>query len=180
MRVRQHVNPLSTRNMEVVPPPLWAELFPSPALPLVLDLGCGSGRFLLALGGKDGERARNHLGVEIRAPLAVRADGWAKSLTLPHVRFLATNANVNVPTWLADYPGPLALVSILHPDPHWCARHAARLNGPGCSSHPPALNHQEDQAPQAPHRAACACARAGCALKRGRAAVSAVRREGCS
>ena len=132
VRVRQHVNPLSSRNLEVLPPPDWPALFPQPEHPLVLDLGCGSGRFLLALGEKDGgvgaeaTHVRNYLGLEIRGPLAVRADGWARQLQLPHVRFLATNANVNAPTWLAAYPGRLELVSILHPDPHWKRKHHKR------------------------------------------------------
>jgi len=126
VRVRQHVNPLSTRNLEVVPPPDWAALFPQPSAPLVLDLGCGSGRFLLALAQRDSARERNYLGLEIRAPLAERADGWARQLQLPHARFLATNANVNAPAWLASYPGPLVLVSFLHPDPHWKRKHWKR------------------------------------------------------
>jgi hypothetical protein len=33
---------------------------------------------------------------------------------------------VNVPHWLASYPGPLELVSILHPDPHWKRKHRKR------------------------------------------------------
>ncbi len=126
MRVRQHVNPLSSRNMQVVPPPPWAELFPDATKPLVLDLGAGSGRFLLALGEKDAARARNYLGIEIREPLVSRAAFWAEKKGLAHVRYAATNANVNAPAWLAAYPGPLQLVSILHPDPHWCEGARAR------------------------------------------------------
>jgi SAM-dependent methyltransferase len=30
-------------------PPAWSEAFAHPAQPLVLDIGCGYGRFLLAL-----------------------------------------------------------------------------------------------------------------------------------
>jgi tRNA (guanine-N7-)-methyltransferase len=126
VRVRQHVNPLSSRNMQVVPPPPWAELFPDATKPLVLDLGAGSGRFLLALGEKDAARARNYLGIEIREPLVSRAAFWAEKKGLAHVRYAATNANVNAPAWLAAYPGPLQLVSILHPDPHWCEGARAR------------------------------------------------------
>ena len=123
MRVRQHVNPLSSRNMAVVPPPPWRELFEDATRPLVLDLGCGSGRFLLALAERDAAAGgRNYLGVEIREPLVTRAQGWADRKGLGgRVRYTATNANVNVPAWLDAYPGPLQLVSFLHPDPHWCA-----------------------------------------------------------
>jgi hypothetical protein len=121
VRVRQHVNPLSSRNMMVVPSPAWSELYPDASLPLVLDLGAGSGRFLLSLGEQDAARARNYLGIEIREPLVGRAAFWAEKKGLSHVRYAATNANVNAPAWLDAYPGPLALVCILHPDPHWCA-----------------------------------------------------------
>lgn len=138
------MNPLSSRNAGPAPPPDWAALFPDPTRPLILDLGCGPGRFLLALasrpgGGGDGAAGddsaaaacsrggdNNHLGVEIRAPLAARADAWAGALGLAHARFVSTNATVNAPAWLATYPGPLALVSVLHPDPHWKRRHRKR------------------------------------------------------
>lgn len=125
-KVRQHVNPLSSGNAAPVPPPSWAALFPDASKPLALDLGTGAGRFVLALATSDTARARNYLGVEIRAPLALRADAWASKLSLPHARFRATNANVNIDAWLASYPGPLDLVSILHPDPHWKRRHRKR------------------------------------------------------
>ena len=122
MRVRQHVNPLSSRNMAVVAPPPWATLFSDVTKPLVLDLGCGSGRFLLSLGERDAERARNYLGVEIREPLVTRANTWVdKKGWGGYIQFAATNANVNAKAWLDAYPGPLMQVSILHPDPHWCA-----------------------------------------------------------
>ena len=122
VRVRQHVNPLSSRNMALVPPPPWRELFTDATLPLVLDLGCGSGRFLLSLGERDAARARNYLGIEIREPLVTRANTWAEKKGWGgYIRFGATNANVNAQGWLDAYPGPLVQVSILHPDPHWCA-----------------------------------------------------------
>ena len=76
VRVRQHVNPLSSRNQALVPAPPWAQLFDDATLPLCLDLGCGSGRFLLALAEKEAGAAappRNFLGVEIREPLVGRA-----------------------------------------------------------------------------------------------------------
>ena len=121
VRVRQHVNPLSSRNMALVPPP-WRELFTDATLPLVLDLGCGSGRFLLSLGERDAARARNYLGIEIREPLVTRANTWAEKKGWGgYIHFGATNANVNAQGWLDAYPGPLVQVSILHPDPHWCA-----------------------------------------------------------
>jgi tRNA (guanine-N7-)-methyltransferase len=135
VRVRQHVNPLSTRNMAVVPSPVWTELYADASKPLVLDLGAGSGRFLLSLGEQDAAtRARNYLGIEIREPLVGRAAFWAEKKGYDHVRYAATNANVNAPAWLAAYPGPLALVCILHPDPHWCVlgRRGAALRACAC------------------------------------------------
>ncbi|KAF0916678.1 hypothetical protein E2562_010525 [Oryza meyeriana var. granulata] len=65
LRIRQHVNPLSSSFSEPTEPPEWKEVFDDPLLPLMVDIGCGSGRFLIWLAKNSGER-RNYLGLEIR------------------------------------------------------------------------------------------------------------------
>jgi hypothetical protein len=49
VRVRQHVNPLKKELQVPIDPPAWAGAYERPQQPLVLDVGCGYGRFLLAL-----------------------------------------------------------------------------------------------------------------------------------
>ena len=49
VRVRQHVNPLKKELQVPTDPPAWGEAYAQPQRPLVLDIGCGYGRFLLAL-----------------------------------------------------------------------------------------------------------------------------------
>eukprot|EP00927_Polykrikos_kofoidii_P058545 TRINITY_DN53115_c0_g1_i1.p1 TRINITY_DN53115_c0_g1~~TRINITY_DN53115_c0_g1_i1.p1 ORF type:complete len:439 (+),score=63.88 TRINITY_DN53115_c0_g1_i1:32-1318(+) len=44
---RQHVNPLQTHLQVPTPAPDWGKLFADPSLPLQVDVGCGSGRFVL-------------------------------------------------------------------------------------------------------------------------------------
>ena len=64
VRCRQHVNPLKKELQVPLPPPDWSSVYDDPARPLVVDVGCGSGRFLLALS----QRFRRHncLGLDIR------------------------------------------------------------------------------------------------------------------
>jgi tRNA (guanine-N7-)-methyltransferase len=123
--VRQHVNPLSRFYQQplALPPP--AELFPRPALPIHLDIGCARGRFLLALASL--EPQRNYLGLEIRRPLVDAAEAERRLLGLDHVRFLFCNANVSLEPWLAALPpGQLERVSIQFPDPWFKSRHHKR------------------------------------------------------
>lgn len=47
-------------------PPVWADVFADPSLPLHVDIGCAQGRFLLTLA-KRSEGAANFLGLEIRS-----------------------------------------------------------------------------------------------------------------
>ena len=87
VRVRQHVNPLRVEYQTPLGAVDWAAAFEDPSLPLVVDLGCGSGRFLLLLQRRAAESAAgagagvpqggrcNFLGVEIRR--AVRGGGGA-------------------------------------------------------------------------------------------------------
>lgn len=125
IRFRQHVNPLKKELQEPTKPLDWGVVYDDPTKPLVLDIGCGYGRFLLGLSKMD--TARNGLGLEIRDPIIHRANEWAKHLNLDRrVHFVRSNATVSVATMLETYPGPIELVTIQFPDPHFKKRHRKR------------------------------------------------------
>lgn len=65
VRTRQHVNPLSASLTVPVQVPDWNEVFKDPKLPLMVDIGSGSGRFLLWLSKRNPD-SNNYLGLEIR------------------------------------------------------------------------------------------------------------------
>ncbi|KAI5011059.1 hypothetical protein ZWY2020_013196 [Hordeum vulgare] len=125
LRIRQHVNPLSALFVEPTEPPEWTEVFEDPLLPLMVDIGCGSGRFLVWLAKNSGEK-RNYLGLEIRQKLVERTQFWVTELGLRNVYFMFANATVSFEQIVSSYPGPLSLVSILCPDPHFKKRHHKR------------------------------------------------------
>ncbi|XP_066308971.1 uncharacterized protein [Miscanthus floridulus] len=125
MRIRQHVNPLSSSFSEPTEPPEWKEVFDDPLLPLMVDIGCGSGRFLIWHAKNSGKR-QNYLGLEIRQKLVERAQFWVNELELMNVCFMFANATVSFQKIISSYPGPLSLVSILCPDPHFKKRHHKR------------------------------------------------------
>ncbi|KAG4121940.1 hypothetical protein ERO13_D11G237000v2 [Gossypium hirsutum] len=91
----------------------------------ILEVVSGSGRFLLWLA-KQNPDSQNYLGLEIRAKLVKRAEFWVKELALSNVHFMFANAAVSFKQLVSTYPGPLALVSILCPDPHFKKRHHKR------------------------------------------------------
>jgi tRNA (guanine-N7-)-methyltransferase len=123
--VRQHVNPLSRFYQAPRALPPLADLFPNPDLPLHLDIGSARGRFLLALAPLRPDR--NHLGLEIRKPLVHAAEADQQAAQLANLRFLFSNASVNLPDWLAQLPpGRLDLVTLQFPDPWFKARHHKR------------------------------------------------------
>ncbi|XP_024022266.1 uncharacterized protein LOC21406568 [Morus notabilis] len=125
VRIRQHVNPLSSSFSVPVEVSDWNQVFKDPTLPLMVDIGSGSGRFLLWLA-KRNLGVRNYLGLEIRDKLVKRAQVWVKELTLDNIHFLFANATISFKQLVSTYPGPLALVSILCPDPHFKKRHHKR------------------------------------------------------
>ncbi|KEH17994.1 putative tRNA (guanine(46)-N(7))-methyltransferase [Medicago truncatula] len=114
-RIRQHVNPSSFSSPAQVPD--WNQVFADPALPLMVDIGCGSGRFLMWLA-KRTPKVRNHLGLEIRQKMVKRAELWVKDLALDNIHFLFANVSISFKQLVESYPGPLQLVSISCPDPH--------------------------------------------------------------
>ncbi|KAM0003501.1 putative tRNA (guanine(46)-N(7))-methyltransferase [Helianthus debilis subsp. tardiflorus] len=125
LRVRQHVNPLSASLSIPVEVPNWEDVFEDPKLPLVVDIGSGSGRFLMWLAKKN-PRSKNYMGLEIRKKLVTRAEKWVKELALSNIHFLFANASISFKQLISTYPGPLMLVSILCPDPHFKKRHHKR------------------------------------------------------
>ncbi|KDP39607.1 hypothetical protein JCGZ_02627 [Jatropha curcas] len=125
VRVRQHVNPLSSSFSVPARIPDWKEVFRDPTLPLMVDIGSGSGRFLIWLA-KRNRNIGNYLGIEIRQKLVNRAEHWIKELALDNLHFLFANATVSFRQLVVGYPGPLMFVSILCPDPHFKKRHHKR------------------------------------------------------
>ncbi|KAK1284828.1 tRNA (guanine-N(7)-)-methyltransferase [Acorus calamus] len=125
VRIRQHVNPLSSSSMVPSQVPEWKEVYRDTTLPLMVDIGCGSGRFLLWLA-KNSTDEKNYLGLEIRHKLVQRAQSWVEELALTNIHFMFANANVSFEQLVFTYPGPLVLVSILCPDPYFKQRHHKR------------------------------------------------------
>ncbi|KAK9909195.1 hypothetical protein WJX75_008585 [Coccomyxa subellipsoidea] len=125
VRCRQHVNPLKKELQVPLAPPDWSAIYPDTHRPLIVDVGCGSGRFLLAISRR--YQRHNLLGLDIRNKLMERANEWAKLLDLhKSVHFMMANATVSLESMLATYPGPLSLVTVQFPDPHFKARHKKR------------------------------------------------------
>ncbi|WCJ27689.1 tRNA (guanine-N-7) methyltransferase [Euphorbia peplus] len=125
VRVRQHVNPLRSTFSVPVEVPNWNDVFRDPTLPLMVDIGSGSGRFLMWLANNN-QDSSNYLGIEIREKLVKRAEYWIKELALANIHFLFANATISFQELVLSYPGPLMLVSILCPDPHFKKRHHKR------------------------------------------------------
>ncbi|XP_047323128.1 tRNA (guanine-N(7)-)-methyltransferase-like [Impatiens glandulifera] len=125
VRLRQHVNPLSASFSVPTPAPDWSQVYKDTTLPLMVDIGCGSGRFVLWLG-KRNQGSTNYLGLEIREKLVKRADSWLNDLGLRNVHFMYANATISFKDIVSTYPGPLMFVSILCPDPHFKKRHHKR------------------------------------------------------
>ncbi len=123
--MRQHVNPLSRYFQLERELPKLDELFDCPDLPLHLDIGSARGYFLLKLASL--QQGWNHLGIEIRQPLADAAEKDRYALGLSNLSFLFANANVSLGEWLSSLPNDtLQKVSIQFPDPWFKRRHRKR------------------------------------------------------
>lgn len=126
-RTRNHINPLQARLQTPHDKLDWASIFADPTKPLALDVGCAAGRFSLMLA-KHGEFVNyNHLGMEIRGVLCIRANAWAEKIGMTdRVHFMTASANSSMKHVLADYPGPVQLICIQYPDPHFKRKHHKR------------------------------------------------------
>jgi tRNA (guanine-N7-)-methyltransferase len=125
VRVHQHVNPLSPYFRQAPTPVDVTSAFADPAKPLLLDIGCARGRFLLRMA--ETKPDWNYLGVEIREPLVEEANRLAAEAGLKNLRYEFCNAMIWLDRLLADLPGGLLQkVTIQFPDPWFKKKHAKR------------------------------------------------------
>lgn len=125
VRVHQHVNPLAPFYRQAPKPVQIERVFADPAKPLLLDVGCARGRFLLRMA--EAEPTWNYLGVEIREPLVDEANRLAKEAGLANLHYEFCNAMLWLDRLLDGIPtGILQTVTIQFPDPWFKKKHAKR------------------------------------------------------
>ncbi len=125
VRVHQHVNPLAPFYRQAPKPVDAGGVFAQPDRPLLLDIGCARGRFLLRMA--EAEPAWNYLGVEIREPLVEEANRLAQEAGLTNLHYSFCNAMLWLDRLLAGIPsGVLQAVTIQFPDPWFKRKHAKR------------------------------------------------------
>ncbi len=125
VRVRQHVNPLSSKYQQSINLPNFSDIYSELQKPLHLDIGCGRGRFLWQMAQVQPEW--NFLGLEIREPLVIEANSWLDEQGLNNLHYLFCNVNISLEKILSSLPeGALQRVSILFPDPWFKKRHQRR------------------------------------------------------
>ena len=133
VRCRQHVNPLSQKFCKPSETPSWDVIFKDISKPLTIDVGCGGGRFPLAMAKRF--RERNFLGVDVREALVERGEKWGEFAEVSeNVAFAAGNCTVSLKPWLEDYNennkdnkrGKVELVCVQFPDPHFKRKHWKR------------------------------------------------------
>ncbi|HRH40577.1 MAG TPA: tRNA (guanosine(46)-N7)-methyltransferase TrmB [Pyrinomonadaceae bacterium] len=125
VRVHQHVNPLAP-YYRFTPQAIEIEkVFTNPNLPLLLDIGCARGRFLLKMAEID--KSQNFLGVEIREPLVIEGNRLANEANLPNLHYEFCNAMIALDKLLAKIPkGLMQTVTIQFPDPWFKRKHSKR------------------------------------------------------
>lgn len=125
VRVHQHVNPLSPYYRQTPQPIDINAVFANPAQPLLLDIGCARGRFLLRMA--EVRPDWNYLGVEIREPLVDEANRLADEAGLKNIHYSFCNAMLWLERLLEGVPdGLLRAVTIQFPDPWFKKKHAKR------------------------------------------------------
>ena len=125
VRVHQHVNPLAPYYRKPPRPVDIESVFAEPDRPLLLDIGCARGRFVLRMA--EAEPSWNHLGIEIRQPLVDEANRIASEAGLTNLHYEFCNAMLWLERLVGDIPdGILQAVTIQFPDPWFKKKHAKR------------------------------------------------------
>lgn len=125
VRVHQHVNPLAPYYRQAPQPVRLDEVFAFPLRPLLLDIGCARGRFLLKMA--ECEPDWNYLGVEIREPLVDEANRITRRAGRSNLHYGFCNAMLWLDRLMAHIPTEvLQMVTIQFPDPWFKKKHAKR------------------------------------------------------
>ena len=125
VRVHQHVNPLSPYYRQAPEPVELEKVFADASRPLLLDVGCARGRFLLRMA--EAQPDWNYLGVEIREPLVTEANRLATEAGLTNVHYIFCNAMLWLDRLIENIPpDTLQMVTIQFPDPWFKKKHAKR------------------------------------------------------
>ena len=125
VRVHQHVNPLAPYYRQSPRPVDIESVFAEPDRPLLLDIGCARGRFVLRMA--EAEAHWNYLGVEIREPLVEEANRIASGEGLTNLHYAFCNAMLWLGRLIEQLPaGILQMVTIQFPDPWFKKKHAKR------------------------------------------------------
>jgi tRNA (guanine-N7-)-methyltransferase len=125
VRVRQHVNPLSSKYRQPLTLPDWNQVYSNLSQPFHLDLGCARGRFLLEMASLQPQI--NFLGIEIRQPLVKEANQLKDEQNLTNLYYLFANINNYLTEILNSLPvNNIELVMIQFPDPWFKKKHHKR------------------------------------------------------
>ena len=125
VRVHQHVNPLAPYFRRTPEPVDLGGVFADPTQPLLLDVGCARGRFLLKMA--EVQPDWNYLGVEIREALVTEGNRLAAEAGLTNLHYAFCNAMLWLDTLLKGVPREtLEMVTIQFPDPWFKKKHAKR------------------------------------------------------
>ena len=123
--MRQHVNPLSKNFQEIEILPPMDQIFDNPNLPLHIDIGSASGKFLfdLALENKNW----NYIGIEIREKLVKNAKLRLKEIKHENLYFAFGNANNIFNDSRSEFLiNHLSSISFNFPDPWFKKKHFKR------------------------------------------------------
>ncbi len=123
--MRQHVNPLSNFFKDIKPIPPLNEIFLNPDKPLHIDIGSGSGEFLINLAMQN--KYWNYLGLEIREKLVLNAKSKIDKESIENLFFVFGNANNLIEDCIGKFnKDVLKSVSFNFPDPWFKKRHHKR------------------------------------------------------
>ncbi len=123
--MRQHVNPLSKVFNDIEPLPPLKDIFEDYTKPLHLDIGCGSGNFLINLAHHN--KNWNYLGLEIREKLVNKSKLKLKDESIDNIFFAFGNAEYLIEDCIGKFPADIvSSVSFNFPDPWFKKKHYKR------------------------------------------------------